>query len=121
MKAFKQLTGFVAPLDRANVDTDQIIPKQYLKSIHRTGFGDNLFDAWRYLDEGDIGVTPNERRIDHGFVLNQPAYQGASVLLARRNFGCGSSREHAAWALEQIDARIQEMRKRLRYGEKLID
>lgn len=99
MKAFKQLTGFVAPLDRANVDTDQIIPKQYLKSIHRTGFGDNLFDAWRYLDEGDIGVTPNERRIDHGFVLNQPAYQGASVLLARRNFGCGSSREHAVWAL----------------------
>jgi 3-isopropylmalate/(R)-2-methylmalate dehydratase small subunit len=99
VKAFKQLTGFVAPLDRANVDTDQIIPKQYLKSIHRTGFGDNLFDAWRYLDEGDIGVTPNERRIDHGFVLNQPAYQGASVLLARRNFGCGSSREHAVWAL----------------------
>ncbi|MBT8409580.1 MAG: 3-isopropylmalate dehydratase small subunit [Alphaproteobacteria bacterium] len=99
MRAFTQLTGSVAPLDRANVDTDQIIPKQFLKSIHRTGFGDNLFDAWRFLDEGAIGVTPNERQINHEFVLNQPAYQGASVLLARRNFGCGSSREHAVWAL----------------------
>ncbi len=92
-------SGLVAPLDRANVDTDQIIPKQFLKSIKRTGFGDNLFDAWRFLDEGDIGVTPNERRINHEFVLNQPRYQGARVLLARRNFGCGSSREHAVWAL----------------------
>ena len=99
MKPFRQVRGSVAPLDRVNVDTDQIIPKQYLKSIHRTGFGDNLFDAWRFLDEGDIGVTPNERQINHEFVLNQPAFQGASVLLARRNFGCGSSREHAVWAL----------------------
>ena len=99
MRAFTQLTGSVAPLDRANVDTDQIIPKQFLKSIHRTGFGDNLFDAWRFLDEGAIGLTPNERQINHEFVLNQPAYQGSSVLLARRNFGCGSSREHAVWAL----------------------
>ena len=99
MKAFTTLTGTVVPLDRANVDTDQIIPKQYLKSIHRTGFGDYLFDAWRFNDEGDIGVTPNERSINHEFVLNYPAYQGGSVLLARSNFGCGSSREHAVWAL----------------------
>ena len=99
------LDGVVAPLDRANVDTDQIIPKQFLKSIGRTGFGDNLFDAWRYLDEGRIGVTPNERRINHEFVLNQPRYQGASVLLARANFGCGSSREHAVWALEEYGLR----------------
>ena len=99
MRAFQVETGLVAPLDRANVDTDQIIPKQFLKSIKRTGFGDNLFDAWRFLDEGDIGVTPNERRINHDFVLNQPRYQGAKVLLARDNFGCGSSREHAVWAL----------------------
>ena len=99
MRAFQVETGLVAPLDRANVDTDQIIPKQFLKSIKRTGFGDNLFDAWRFLDEGDIGVTPNERRINHDFVLNQPRYQGAKVLLARSNFGCGSSREHAVWAL----------------------
>ena len=99
MRAFQVETGLVAPLDRANVDTDQIIPKQFLKSIKRTGFGDNLFDAWRFLDEGDIGMTPNERRINHEFVLNQPRYQGARVLLARSNFGCGSSREHAVWAL----------------------
>ena len=99
MRAFQVETGLLAPLDRANVDTDQIIPKQFLKSIKRTGFGDNLFDAWRFLDEGDIGVTPNERRINHDFVLNQPRYQGAKVLLARSNFGCGSSREHAVWAL----------------------
>ena len=99
MRAFRVQTGLVAPMDRANVDTDQIIPKQFLKSIKRTGFGDNLFDAWRFLDEGDIGVTPNERRLNHRFVLNQPRYQGASVLLARDNFGCGSSREHAVWAL----------------------
>ena len=105
MKAFTQITGSVAPLDRSNVDTDQIIPKQFLKSIHRTGFGDNLFDAWRFLDEGDIGVTPNERQINHEFVLNKPAYQGASVLLARRNFGCGSSREHAVWALLEFGFR----------------
>ncbi|MEZ5550456.1 MAG: 3-isopropylmalate dehydratase small subunit [Pseudomonadales bacterium] len=99
MKAFTRESGSVLPLDRANVDTDQIIPKQFLKSIHRTGFGDNLFDAWRYLDEGAIGMTPNERRINHEFVLNDPRYQGARVLLARDNFGCGSSREHAVWAL----------------------
>ncbi len=99
MKAFDKVTGIVVPLDRANVDTDQIIPKQFLKSIHRTGFGDNLFDAWRFEDEGDIGITPNERRINRAFVLNDPRYQGGSILLARANFGCGSSREHAVWAL----------------------
>ena len=99
MKAFTTYRGLVAPLDRANVDTDQIIPKQFLKSIHRTGFGDNLFDAWRYLDEGVMGKTPNERRINHEFVLNAERYQGATILLARDNFGCGSSREHAVWAL----------------------
>ncbi|MCP5180334.1 MAG: 3-isopropylmalate dehydratase small subunit [Pseudomonadales bacterium] len=102
MKAFSTVTGLVAPLDRANVDTDQIIPKQYLKSIHRTGFGDNLFDGWRFLDEGAPGMTPNERRINHDFVLNLPRYQGARVLLARDNFGCGSSREHAVWALMEF-------------------
>ena len=99
MRTFRCHTGVVAPLDRANVDTDQIIPKQFLKSIRRTGFGDNLFDAWRYLDEGDIGVDRSRRRVNHGFVLNQLRYAGASVLLARGNFGCGSSREHAVWAL----------------------
>ncbi len=102
MKPLKTVTGLVAPMDRANVDTDQIIPKQFLKSIHRTGFGDNLFDAWRYLDEGQIGMTPNERQINHDFVLNQPRYQEAKILLARRNFGCGSSREHAVWALSEF-------------------
>ena len=99
MKPFTELRGHVLPMDRANVDTDQIIPKQFLKSIHRTGFGDNLFDGWRFTDEGNIGVTPNERQINREFVLNQPRHQGASILLARRNFGCGSSREHAVWAL----------------------
>ncbi len=99
MRAFQAFTGLVAPLDRANVDTDQIIPKQFLKSIKRTGFGDNLFDGWRYLDEGHPGQTANERQINHEFVLNAPRYQGARVLLARDNFGCGSSREHAVWAL----------------------
>ena len=99
MQPFATHSGLVAPLDRANVDTDQIIPKQFLKSVRRTGFGDNLFDAWRYLDEGAIGMNPNERRLNHDFVLNMPRYQGASVLLARQNFGCGSSREHAVWAL----------------------
>jgi 3-isopropylmalate/(R)-2-methylmalate dehydratase small subunit len=99
MRSFGELSGQVLPMDRANVDTDQIIPKQFLKSIHRTGFGDNLFDAWRYEDEGDIGMTPNERQINHDFILNQPRYQGVNILLARRNFGCGSSREHAVWAL----------------------
>ena len=108
MKAFTTLTGQVLPLDRANVDTDQIIPKQFLKSIRRTGFGDNLFDGWRFLDEGEIGRTPNERRLNHDFVLNDPRYQDARILLARENFGCGSSREHAVWALMEygIDAVI---------------
>ena len=99
MKAFQKHEGTVVPLDRANVDTDQIIPKQFLKSVRRTGFGDNLFDAWRYLDEGEIGKNANERRINHDFVLNEPRYAGAGILLARENFGCGSSREHAVWAL----------------------
>lgn len=99
MRPFETHQGIVVPLDRANVDTDQIIPKQFLKSIRRTGFGDNLFDAWRYLDEGDIGMNPNERRLNHDFVLNLPRYADGSILLARRNFGCGSSREHAVWAL----------------------
>jgi 3-isopropylmalate/(R)-2-methylmalate dehydratase small subunit len=99
------IAGTVAPLDRANVDTDQIIPKQYLKSIRRTGFGDYVFDAWRFLDEGDIGMTPNERRINRDFVLNQPRYQDAKILLARENFGCGSSREHAVWALMEYGLR----------------
>ena len=99
MRAFREHKGVVVPMDRANVDTDQIIPKQFLKSIRRTGFGDNLFDAWRYLDEGAIGMNANERRLNHDFVLNQPRYAEGSILLARRNFGCGSSREHAVWAL----------------------
>ena len=105
MKAFTQHSGLVVPLDRANVDTDQIIPKQFLKSIRRTGFGDHLFDSWRYHDEGDLAKSPNERDINHEFVLNVPRYQGASVLLARVNFGCGSSREHAAWALDEYGIR----------------
>ena len=99
MKKFEKLTGLVAPLDRANVDTDSIIPKQYLKSIKRTGFGPNLFDSWRYLDPGEPGMDHGRRRINPEFVLNQPRYRGAQILLARDNFGCGSSREHAPWAL----------------------
>ena len=99
MRAFNQHEGLVVPLDRSNVDTDQIIPKQFLKSIKRTGFGSYLFDAWRFLDEGNLIKTPNEREINREFVLNDPRYQGASILLARKNFGCGSSREHAVWAL----------------------
>lgn len=95
MKPYTQTTGLVAPLDRANVDTDQIIPKQFLKSIKRTGFGPNLFDEWRYLDVGQPGQDNSKRPLNPDFVLNQPRYQGASVLLARENFGCGSSREHA--------------------------
>jgi 3-isopropylmalate/(R)-2-methylmalate dehydratase small subunit len=106
MKPFTMLTGVVAPLDRANVDTDQIIPKQFLKSIRRSGFGENLFDAWRFCDEGAMGRTPNERIIDREFVLNQARYQDASILLARENFGCGSSREHAVWALEEYGFRV---------------
>ncbi|NKB97741.1 MAG: 3-isopropylmalate dehydratase small subunit [Pseudomonadales bacterium] len=99
MQAFTKHSGFAVPLERVNVDTDQIIPKQFLKSIKRTGFGDYLFDAWRFNDAGDLGMTPNERAINHEFVLNESKYQGASILLAGENFGCGSSREHAVWAL----------------------
>ena len=99
MEPFRVLTGLVAPLDRANVDTDAIIPKQFLKSIKRSGFGPNLFDAWRYLDPGEPGRDHAKRPLNPDFVLNDPRYRGASILLARRNFGCGSSREHAPWAL----------------------
>jgi len=99
MERFTVLNGLVAPLDRANVDTDQIIPKQFLKSIRRTGFGPNLFDAWRYLDEGQPDKPNENRPLNPNFVLNQPRYRGATILLARKNFGCGSSREHAPWAL----------------------
>ncbi len=99
MRPFTRHSGLVAPLDRANVDTDAIIPKQFLKSIKRTGFGPNLFDAWRYLDRGEPGMDNTKRPLNPDFVLNQPRYQGASILLARENFGCGSSREHAPWAL----------------------
>jgi 3-isopropylmalate/(R)-2-methylmalate dehydratase small subunit len=105
MEPFKKLTGLVVPLDRANVDTDAIIPKQYLKSIKRTGFGPNLFDDWRYLDPGEPGMDNSARRLNPDFVLNQPRYQGAQVLLARENFGCGSSREHAPWALQDYGFR----------------
>jgi 3-isopropylmalate/(R)-2-methylmalate dehydratase small subunit len=99
MQPFRVLTGLVAPLDRANVDTDAIIPKQFLKSVARSGFGPNLFDAWRYLDRGEPGTDAGKRAQNPDFVLNQPRYQGAQILLTRRNFGCGSSREHAPWAL----------------------
>ncbi|QLF91871.1 3-isopropylmalate dehydratase small subunit [Pseudomonas sp. ABC1] len=105
MKAFTQHTGLVCPLDRANVDTDQIIPKQFLKSIKRTGFGPNLFDEWRYLDVGQPNQDNSKRPINTDFVLNFPRYKGASVLLARENFGCGSSREHAPWALDEYGFR----------------
>ncbi|TFF36466.1 3-isopropylmalate dehydratase small subunit [Pseudomonas sp. RIT623] len=105
MKAFTQHTGLVAPLDRANVDTDQIIPKQFLKSIKRTGFGPNLFDEWRYLDVGQPYQDNSKRPLNQEFVLNHARYQGASVLLARENFGCGSSREHAPWALDEYGFR----------------
>ncbi len=112
MKPFTQHTGLVAPMDRENVDTDAIIPKQFLKSIRKTGFGINLFDEWRYLDPGYPGQDPNSRQRNPDFVLNQARYQpgtygteGATILLARKNFGCGSSREHAPWALEQYGFR----------------
>jgi 3-isopropylmalate/(R)-2-methylmalate dehydratase small subunit len=105
MQSFTVLHGLVAPLDRANVDTDQIIPKQFLKSIKRTGFGANLFDAWRYLDAGQPAKSDAGRPLNPDFVLNQPRYRGASILLARRNFGCGSSREHAPWALAEYGFR----------------
>jgi 3-isopropylmalate/(R)-2-methylmalate dehydratase small subunit len=100
VKKFTFRDGLVAPLDRANVDTDAIIPKQFLKSIKRSGFGQNLFDEWRYLDHGEPGMDSTQRRPNPDFVLNLPRYQGAQILLARDNFGCGSSREHAPWALE---------------------
>lgn len=106
MKPFVRQKGLVAPLDRANVDTDLIIPKQFLKSIKRTGFGPNLFDELRYLDEGFPGQDCSNRPVNPDFVLNQPRYEGASVLLARQNFGCGSSREHAPWALEDFGFRV---------------
>jgi len=105
MEKFTVLDGLVAPLDRANVDTDAIIPKQFLKSIKRTGFGPNLFDEWRYLDVGQPGEDNSNRPLNQDFVLNQPRYQGASILLTRKNFGCGSSREHAPWALSQYGFR----------------
>ncbi len=99
MQKFTAHKGLVAPMDRANVDTDAIIPKQFLKSIRRVGFGQNLFDAWRYMDEGQPGADCSNRPLNRDFVLNQPRYKGASILIARKNFGCGSSREHAPWAL----------------------
>ena len=105
MQKFTVHKGLVAPMDRENVDTDAIIPKQFLKSIRKTGFGPNLFDAWRYLDPGEPGQDPASRKPNPDFVLNQPRYQGASILLARKNFGCGSSREHAPWALDQYGFR----------------
>jgi 3-isopropylmalate/(R)-2-methylmalate dehydratase small subunit len=101
MDAFRQHLGLVVPLDRANVDTDAIIPKQFLKSIKRSGFGPNAFDEWRYLDQGEPGQDNSRRPLNPKFVLNEARYQGASVLLTRKNFGCGSSREHAPWALQQ--------------------
>ena len=106
MEKFHTFTGLVAPLDRANVDTDAIIPKQFLKSIKRSGFGQNLFDEWRYLDHGEPGMDPAQRQPNPEFVLNQPRYLGAQILFARANFGCGSSREHAPWALQDYGFRV---------------
>ena len=106
MNPFTQLDGLVAPLDRANVDTDAIIPKQFLKSIKRSGFGPNAFDEWRYLDVGQPGQDNSTRPLNPDFVLNQTRYQGAQILLTRDNFGCGSSREHAPWALEDYGFRV---------------
>lgn len=106
MEKFHTFTGLVAPLDRANIDTDAIIPKQFLKSIKRSGFGQNLFDEWRFLDHGEPGMDPVQRQPNPEFVLNQPRYQGARILLARANFGCGSSREHAPWALQDYGFRV---------------
>jgi 3-isopropylmalate/(R)-2-methylmalate dehydratase small subunit len=105
MKRFTSLTSITMPLDRANIDTDAIIPKQFLKSIKRSGFGPNLFDEWRYLDHGEVGMDNSKRPINPDFVLNDPQYKGAQILLTRRNFGCGSSREHAPWALEDFGFR----------------
>lgn len=106
MKSFTTLTALVAPLDRANVDTDAIIPKQFLKSIKRSGFGPNAFDEWRYLDHGEPGMDNSKRPLNPDFILNQSRYQGAHILLTRKNFGCGSSREHAPWALEDYGFRV---------------
>ena len=106
MEKFEKLTAIVAPLDRSNVDTDAIIPKQFLKSIRRSGFGPNLFDEWRYLDHGEPGMDSRQRPLNPEFILNQPRYQGAQILLARENFGCGSSREHAPWALAEYGFRV---------------
>ena len=106
MERFEKMTGLVAPMDRSNVDTDAIIPKQFLKSIKRSGFGPNLFDEWRYLDHGEPGMDNSTRSVNPDFVLNQSRYTGASVLLARENFGCGSSREHAPWALLDFGFRV---------------
>jgi 3-isopropylmalate/(R)-2-methylmalate dehydratase small subunit len=106
MKAFKQLNGLVCPLDRTNVDTDAIIPKQFLKSIKRSGFGPYLFDEWRYTNHGEPGMDCSTRPLNMDFVLNQPRYQGAQILLARDNFGCGSSREHAPWAIEDFGFQV---------------
>jgi len=106
MEKFIKITALAVPLDRANVDTDAIIPKQFLKSIQRSGFGPNLFDQWRYLDQGEPGMDNSKRPINKDFVLNKARYQGAKILLARDNFGCGSSREHAPWALEDFGFRV---------------
>lgn len=106
MQKFTLLEGLVLPLDRANVDTDALIPKQFLKSIKRSGFGPNLFDEWRYLDHGEPGMDNSRRLLNTDFVLNKPRYQGSQILLARENFGCGSSREHAPWALEDYGFRV---------------
>ena len=106
MKPLTTVDGLVLPLDRSNVDTDAIIPKQYLKSVKRTGFGPNLFDDWRYLDPGESGMDHSKRRVNPDFVLNDPRYRGAEILLARKNIGCGSSREHAVWALTDYGIRV---------------
>ncbi len=106
MKAFTQLNGLACPIDRANIDTDAIIPKQFLKSIKRSGFGPYLFDEWRYLDHGEPGMDCANRPLNNEFVLNQPRYKGAQIMLARENFGCGSSREHAPWAIEDYGFRV---------------
>ncbi len=106
MEKFTTLTSIAAPLDRANVDTDAIIPKQFLKSIKRSGFGPNLFDEWRYEDHGEVGMDNSKRPLNKDFVLNKAEYQGAQILLARENFGCGSSREHAPWALEDYGFKV---------------
>ncbi|PVV06446.1 MAG: 3-isopropylmalate dehydratase small subunit, partial [gamma proteobacterium symbiont of Ctena orbiculata] len=106
MDKFTPFTGIVCPLDRSNVDTDAIIPKQFLKSIKRSGFGPNLFDEWRYLDHGEPGMDNSKRPVNPDFVLNDPRYQKAKILLARENFGCGSSREHAPWALEDYGFKV---------------